>query len=177
MIIPYNNDHGSEQIKQNAYVHELVSAWQQFLDRNNWHDLIDGYPPIVNGCGKVYDLPNFLNRSNECFAIVDMRDIGWAEPHYHPDNDIEIYFILQGTGLVVIGKQERRVHAGDVIVIPPYLAHFTIPDKEYVIAVVNTPSYKPENYIVLKESNQAVAFDRAQFQRLVGDNRGINEIT
>lgn len=148
-------------------IKEIVSAWRCFLaSKNNWQELISGCPAIPSKCGLVYELPNFLNQADEGFAIVDMRELSFAEPHYHPDNDIEVYFVLQGTALVVVGKHELRVATGDVIVIPPNKAHFTIPDNNFVIAVVNTPPYTPEHHIVLTESNSLVDFNQDQFERL-----------
>lgn len=148
-------------------IQELVSAWQQFLLQHPWQELIKNRTPLRVGCGAVYELPNFLNRPNEDFAIVDMGAILYAEPHYHPENDYEIYFILQGTAIVVVGKVEHYVKAGEVVVIPPSKAHFTIPDAEYVIACVNTPPYNPEHYIKLAESNAVFEFDKEQFDRLL----------
>lgn len=148
-------------------IQELVSSWQQFLFQNPWHELIKNRTPLKVGCGTVYELPNFLNRPNEDFAIVDMRDILYAEPHYHPENDYEIYFVLQGTAIVVVGRFEHHVKRGDVIVISPNKAHFTIPDENYVLACVNTPPYNPEHFIVLTETNENFEFDKEQFDRLV----------
>lgn len=145
---------------------ELVSAWQQFLKDNPWQGLLGSCVPLHENCGTVYELTNFLNRPNENFAIVDMRVIPHAEPHYHPENDYEFYFVLQGTAIVVVGKEENHVKPGDVVVIPPNKAHFTIPDAEYVIACVNTPPYNPEHYIKLTESNTFFEFDKDQFDRL-----------
>jgi len=151
-------------------IQDLVYAWQQFLLEHPWQELIKNRAPLKVGCGTVYELPNYLNRPNEDFAIVDMGAIIYAEPHYHPENDYEIYFVLQGTAIVVVGKVEYHVKPGDVIVIPPNKAHFTIPDAEYVIACVNTPPYNPEHYIKLTESNAAFEFDKKQFDRLKNAN-------
>lgn len=152
---------------QDTHLNEVVSAWQHFLATTDWRSLLDGVTPIVTGCGMVYDLPNFLQRPNEGFAIVDMRQLWYAEPHYHPADNIEIYFVLQGTACVVVGTQEHHVKTGDVVIVPPLMAHFTIPDKQYVIAAINTPPFDPVNYIKVDESNEAVMFDKAQFLRLV----------
>lgn len=147
-------------------VKDIVTAWQAFIASKNWPELIKNIPPLTTGCGIVYELPNFLNRPNEDFAIVDMRTIPYAEPHYHPTGNIEIYFVLSGTALVVVGEKKQSVQSGDIIIIEPDTAHFTIPDNQYVIAVVNTPPYKPENYISLKESNPLVKFNQEQFNKL-----------
>lgn len=157
-------------ITQTNEIQNIVDTWQKFLNAHNWEDLVRDHAPIFASCGTIYELPNYLNRENECFAIVDMRNISFAEPHYHPDEDIEIYFVLQGTACVVVGGFEHHVKASDVVVIPPNKAHFTIPDQDYVIACVNTPPYKPEHFIVVTESDARVAFDHEQFDRLVHRN-------
>ncbi len=149
-------------------IDQLIHAWQKFLSNHTWQELTQNVDPIHGGCGPVYELPNYLNRENENLAIVDMRNIKVAEPHYHPHENIEVYFVLQGTARVIVGRNERFVQVGDVVIIPPNKAHFTFPDENYVIACVNTPPYKPENYIPLYETNEAVEFDREYFESMQG---------
>ncbi len=144
-------------------VQMLVDAWQDFFNESNWQELIKGYSPIYGNCGIVYDLPNFLNRLNEGLAIVDMRQLDAAEPHYHPD--LEVYFVLQGEALVVVGNERYSVKKGDVVAILPFKAHYTIPNEEFVIACINVPPYTPESYIQLTASNAAVDFDSKQFEK------------
>lgn len=147
----------------------LIAAWLIFLAQHTWQDLIKNCPPSSdNGCGIVYDfLPNPLNRKDESFAIVDMRKTAVAEPHYHPD--VEIYFVLQGKALVVIGHEKHHVGMGDVVVIPPYKAHYALPNNEFVIACVNTPPFTPDKYIPLTASNNAVEFDYDEFKQLTSN--------
>lgn len=148
-------------------IDKLIYEWQSFLSNHEWQELIQGFEPLYAPCGIIYELPNYLDRENENLAIVDMRNIKVAEPHYHPDEDVEIYFVLQGTARVIVGRNEYFVKAGDVVVIPPNKAHFTFPDAEYVIACVNTPPYKPEHHISLYETNETVEFDRELFERML----------
>ena len=112
----------------------------------------------------VYELANPLSRTTESFAIADMSNLAFAEPHYHPET--EIYFILQGSGLVVVGGQEQQVQKGSVVVIPSNIAHFTIPEKDLVMAV-NTPPFNAADYYLLAQDNAAVKFDKTQFERLI----------
>lgn len=156
----------STTIKNLTSAKECILAWQQFLKKNDWRKLIDGTTPIQSGCGSIYELLNFLNRPNESLAIADMRQLSFSEPHYHPNNNVEIFFVLQGSALVVVKTEQRLVHKNDVVIISPNTAHFTIPDDQFVIAVVNTPSYRPKNYIVLTKSNSTVGFDYEQFRKL-----------
>ena len=94
-----------------------------------------------------------------------MRSIHFCEPHYHPI-ETEIYFVLQGHGIVVVGGKEELVQKGSIIVTPPNTSHFTIAQKDLVLAVVNTPPFKSENYVALAQENKAVGFDKSQFNRL-----------
>ena len=152
---------------QHIQMHEIVKKWSNFLySINNWQILIKNIPPKECDCGLVYEIPNPIPAQNVSFAIADMRNLAFSEPHYHPET--EIYFILQGSGLVVVGGQEQRVQEGSVIIIPSNIAHFTIPEKDLVIAVLNTPPFKTENYYPLTQENAAVKFDIKQFERLIG---------
>lgn len=153
-------------------IQESVSAWSEFLKNQNWEQLIVGKNPEQCGCGLVYELPNYLGRAQESFAIADMRNIAFSEPHYHSAEVTEIYFILQGAGIVVVGDTEYTVKAGDVIVTPPLTTHYVIPDKECVLAVVNIPAFRIEDYHVVTETNPAVKFDKEQLVRLV-DKKGL----
>lgn len=151
----------------NTCIETIVIAWQNFFKTNDWKKLILNRKPHRSPCGLVYELPNFLHRSNEGLAIVDMQNISFAEPHYHPDHNVEIYFVMQGSGLVVVGKEDNHIKTGDVLVIPANKAHFTIPKKGFVIAAINTPPYNSSNYIPLTKSDLSVDFDYNYFKRLV----------
>lgn len=145
---------------------ELIAFWVSFLATHSWHDLIKNIEPKKVGCGIVYELPH-LSKPGQDFAIVDMREIAVAEPHYHINGETELYFVLQGTAVVVVGKQERHVQKGDVIVTLPHTTHFTISDKDFVLAVVSTPSVNMNNYVPIFESDATVGFDKEQYERLV----------
>jgi mannose-6-phosphate isomerase-like protein (cupin superfamily) len=147
-------------------VEEMISAWQVFLRTHPWETLIKDVTPKQTGCGPVYELPNYLERPDEGFAIADMRGLKVAEPHYHPDGNAEYYLILQGNGIVVIGGKEHRVEPGDALVIPPNTAHFTISDG-IVLAAINQPALQPGAYIAVDSSqdNPELHFDADQFRR------------
>jgi mannose-6-phosphate isomerase-like protein (cupin superfamily) len=150
-----------------AHMLALIAAWQPFFNTFNWQEIITNYPPKKCGCGLVYELPNFLDRPNESCAIADMRDLPFAEPHYHPE--LEIYFVLEGSATLVIGTTAYQVKKGDSIVIPPNKAHFTIPDSNFIIGVINTPPFNANNYVALTESNSQTEFDYQQFKELVNN--------
>jgi mannose-6-phosphate isomerase-like protein (cupin superfamily) len=154
----------SEYDKQ---MEEVVAAWRPYLDGiEDWQQVVKDIEPKPTGCGPVYELPNPIDRPNESFAIADMRELEIAEPHYHANGETEIYVVLQGLGTIVVGMKEQRIEKGSVIVTPPDTTHYTIPDSDLVLAVVNTPPFKPENYVVVKETDHDFGFDQEQLERL-----------
>lgn len=150
---------------------DRAEVWKQFLSKpeNHWQKLVGSHTPICSPCGTVYPLGNPFQKPDESFAIVDMRNITFAKPHYHPETDVEVYIVLQGSACVVVGYEEFQVKQGDALVIPPNTTHFTIPDNEFVLAVINTPPYKPEHNILVFKHDPSTSFDYEQFQRLTGN--------
>ncbi len=150
---------------------EVISAWKKYLSSaKDWQTLVEGVSAKETGCGPVYELENPIDRPNESFAIVDMRNIKVTEPHYHANNETEIYFGITGTGRVVVGGQESEISPGSVTTTPPNTAHFTFPKENLVIAAVNTPPFNSANYIALTKSEPAMKFDQEQFERLSESN-------
>lgn len=144
----------------------VVAAWESYVDTvSDWKVLVEGVTPKETDCGLVYELGDPIDRPGESLAIADMRELEVAEPHYHTGGETEIYFVLEGAGLVVVGGVETPVAEGSVVVTPPDTAHFTIPDG-LVLAVVNTPPFSADNYVALTDSDARVGFDREQYDRL-----------
>lgn len=143
----------------------IIEHWGKFLQHhNNWEKLIAGIQPKKTGCGLIYELGQPLDRPSEDLAIADMSGISHTQPHYHLET--EIYFVLQGRGVVVVGEKEETIQQGSIILVPPTIAHYTIPKDGLIIAVVATPPYNPRNTVPLYENNERVQFDFEQFIRL-----------
>ncbi len=134
----------------------------------DWQNVVEGVTPKATYCGPVYEPTSPLDRPDESFAIADMREIKVAEPHYHSGGETEIYFILTGSGVTVVGGEELQIKSGDVIVTPPQTAHFTIPKEDLVLIVINTPPFNPDNNIHVDDTNPEVKYDHEQFKKLVG---------
>ncbi len=147
-----------------THISHTISMWQDYAYSQDWRTIIKGIVPKECGCGLVYELPHPLNRATESFAIADMSNLAFSEPHYHLDT--EIYIILQGTGIVVVGGQEHSVSKDSIIVTPAHTAHFVIPEKDLVMAVINIPAFNIQNYITLTADNARVKFSQVQFERL-----------
>jgi quercetin dioxygenase-like cupin family protein len=150
---------------------EVMAAWQPYLDTiDDWEKLVEGLEPKPTGCGPVYELGQPLpERAPEEFAIADMRNVLVAEPHYHPNGEIEIYVVLSGLGKVIVSGKEIEVQKGSVVITPPDTTHYTVPKENLVLAVINSPSFNPANYVPIFESDSKVGFNKDQF---VGDVEG-----
>jgi mannose-6-phosphate isomerase-like protein (cupin superfamily) len=153
--------------KSTPKIEEVLAVWQPYVATiKDWQKLIEGVEAKQTYCGPVYEPASPISRPNESFAICDMREVKVAEPHYHANGETEIYFVLSGTGLTVVGGKELQIKAGDIIVTPPETAHFTIPKEDLVIVIINTPPFNPKNNIHVAESRAAISYDHEQFKKL-----------
>ncbi|HUD10405.1 MAG TPA: cupin domain-containing protein [Candidatus Saccharimonadales bacterium] len=147
-------------------IDEVVAAWKSYVDTlRDWQDIVKNTSPQVTGCGLVYEIPNPIQRLNESFAIADMRQLKVAEPHYH-NNETEIYIVIQGEGVSVVGHNEQKIGKDSVVITPPRTTHFTVPTDGLILAVINTPPFQRENYVSISETNAELQFDKSQFTRL-----------
>lgn len=150
-------------------IQDLVEAWQPYVDSvEDWQRLVEGVEPKATGCGPVYELDNPLNRTNESFAVADMRGIEFAQPHYHANGEVEVYFVLHGLGRVVVGNEVLQVEKGSVVVTPSGTTHYALPDAEQglVLAVVNTPPFELANNIDVSETDTVHGYDHELFRQL-----------
>jgi len=155
----YDTQHAPE-------IEEVVKAWQSYIaTMGKWQEVVDGIVPKETDCGPIYELDDSQARPHESFAISDMRDVRVAKPHYHT-GETEIYIVLSGSGLTVVGGEELRIHTGDVVITPPQTAHFTIPDHNLVMAVINTPPFNPANVMPLDTTHTEVKYDHDQYTKL-----------
>lgn len=162
--------YGRQAVCYDLTMDEIVQAWKAYTDKlTNWESLIEDVTPKQTHCGPVYEPPSPLPHRTETFAISDIRGVKVAEPHYHINGETEIYFVLQGSGLTVVGGKEIEVNKGSVVITPPNTAHFTIPKNDLVLVVINTPNFKAENVKDIHESDPNLGFDKGQYDRLTKD--------
>jgi len=151
---------------------EVQNVWGAFIANiEDWQQLVRDIVPKPSGCGPIYEFTEnpIAGRPNEDFCIADMRDLAITEPHYHPRDAYEVYFVIQGTGHLVVGDEvDRLVTAGDVVVMTPEHVHYTKPLGNLVIAVVNTPPFRPELYVPVGPAISDVAhyFDSTRYSEL-----------
>jgi mannose-6-phosphate isomerase-like protein (cupin superfamily) len=157
------------QALQGYNMQQRIQAWKEFLSKpeNHWQKLIVNQPVKNSNCGLVYELENFLQNPCEEFAIVDMCAIPFTEAHYHIHDEVEVYIVLHGKVCMVVGFEEKQISIGDAIITPSNTVHYVIPDNECVLAVINIPSFNPDNYVPMHKTDLAVSFDYEQFKRLV----------
>lgn len=142
---------------------QLIEIWNKYLNSMpDWKALVKNVEPKINGNGKIYELPNPIDRPQESFCIIEMRNIKVSEPHYHANNEHEVYIILEGSGSIIVGEKNISVTTGDVVEIPPMTAHYTISNK-LVFACINTPPFDMNNYIKLSVDDPAVKFNYENF--------------
>ncbi len=147
---------------------EIVREWKDYVDNlDNWELVVKDIEPKRTACGPVYEPPSPLPGRTETFAISDMRGVKVAYPHYHKNGETEIYFVIQGSGLTVVGGEEIPVKEGSVVITPPDTTHFTIPEKDLVMVVINTPSFNAENIVEPHETDPKTKFDKSQYNKQV----------
>ena len=148
----------------------IADAWMRAICLiEDWSQLVKNITPKITVCGPIYEIQNLIERPHEDIAIADMRQVAVALPHYHVQD--EIYFALQGSGLVVVGGEEIFIQKGSVVTIPSNTAHFTIPFDDLVLAVVCSPPYVNGCCMELTASNSAVKFSQDQFDELTSKYR------
>lgn len=160
----------SRRMAYDTEINQVVTAWQGYLETApDWRTIVENIEPKATGCGPVYDVPNPIERPNESFAISDMTGVKVAEPHYHANGETEIYIVLNGLGKTYVRDEVHELKPGVVVVTPPETTHFTIPEADLVMAVINTPPFSPHNVVDLHESNPAVGFDATQYKTLTAN--------
>lgn len=165
------SEEGKQKLKDKTYsrkMAEVVNFWKKhFAQNNSWEKLTEGVTPFQSGCGSVYVLPGLAERPNESLAIADMRQMPITHPHYH-NIETEIYFVLQGTGTVIVAGKEIQVKPGSIVVTQPGNAHFTVPSENHdlVMAVVNNPPFDINNFINVEKTNNEVGFNKEQYTAL-----------
>lgn len=159
---------GNKPTASSTEIDEVIAAWQAYTRKiTDWVKLVEGVVPKPTDCGPVYELPNPIDRPNESFAIADMRDLKYSQPHYHANGEFEIYIVLTGNGQIYVGGKKSELKPGFISVTPPQTTHFVTPAHDLVIAIFNTPHFNPNNVVGVSETNASVGFYKQQFNDLV----------
>jgi len=115
---------------------------------------IDQVPAFTTKDGS--EIRELLAHRNSDIALQSLAEarlpIGSATtPHFHPQTE-EIYYILSGTALMQIGRQQREVGPGDAIAIPPGAAHQITNTGDEVLKLLCccAPGYEDDDTVLLE---------------------------
>ncbi len=125
------------------------------------------------------------------FTLADFRFQVMTEAypsHYHGINTLEIHFIKKGSGTVIINNTEYKVNNNWFYVIPSFVSHTQIPDKnnpleKYSIYLLIDKTRGFENYLPLldryyigEDIYNTVAFFDLLLNEFQNKKFGYNEI-
>jgi mannose-6-phosphate isomerase-like protein (cupin superfamily) len=134
----------------------LVRAWGQYLTNVlDWRQLVRGVKPVSSSRGLQYEVRNPFRHYNERLTIVDMSELHLSEPHRYLD-ELEVYFVLQGTGKMVVGNEALALWPHGVVVVPPGALSIICSYGSLVLAVVHRPLPNPANYVRLSYDDSEV---------------------
>ncbi len=60
---------------------------------------------------------------NQCSLAEELLPPGATVPPHHHEVLEEIYYIIEGSGLMTVGEEQREVSAGDAVYIPRHHRH------------------------------------------------------
>jgi len=94
---------------------------------------------------ELLGLPTSALVRNQSLAEATLAPGRATERHYHRDSE-EIYFLLDGGGVLEIDGESREVGAGDAILIPPGARHTLRAGPEGVLLLCCcAPPYRHED--------------------------------
>lgn len=88
---------------------------------------------------------------NQSLAEARLKPGQSTAPHYHPKTE-EIYYILEGTGLMQIGPERREVGPGDAIAIVPGAKHqiTNTGNTELKLLCCCAPAYEDQDTVMVE---------------------------
>lgn len=112
-------------------------------------DRVDSF--ITADGSEIRELLAHRNSSirNQSLAEATLPPGEATQEHYHPKAE-EIYYILQGSGRLRIGAEERETGVGDAIAIPPGQKHklWNTGDTPLVLLCCCSPCYEHADTIM-----------------------------
>ncbi len=88
---------------------------------------------------------------NQSLAEAILPPGAATQEHYHPITE-EIYYLLEGTGLMRIEDEEREVKPGDAIAIPPGQRHTILNNGDIPLRFLCccAPAYEHEDTVLVE---------------------------
>ncbi len=157
--------------KQEAgQLQEPIAAWKTFYNHADYPTFMANVDALESGCGIIYELhgiPDLDAPHDGTACIVDMRKIaGATEPHVHYKTT-EVYYVLEGSGTIVIGEREYPVSQGDVITVPAGVGHYSVPSENFILGVVSFPFFDINDHVDLRTADEstrkAAKYDHSRY--------------
>lgn len=78
-----------------------------------------------------------------------------TDAHYHPKTE-EIYFLVQGEGVMHLGEDVFRVRTGDAVPIPPGTIHWIENDQELELKLLCccAPGYEHDDTVLVPKPSE-----------------------
>ena len=110
-------------------------------------------PFITKDTAEVREILNPRNSSLQNQSLAEARvAFGKATLEHYHSNSEEIYYILEGQGMMKIEEEIREIGSGDGIVIPPGKRHkiWNSGEGELVFLCCCSPAYTDEDTIMVE---------------------------
>lgn len=116
-------------------------------------NLNESTPFITKDGSQIRELLAHRNSSirNQSLAEARIAPGLTTTPHYHPRTE-EIYFIIAGTGKMMVNDHYRQVGPGDAIAIPPGAIHqiCNTGEEELRLLCCCAPGYEHDDTVLLQ---------------------------
>ncbi len=117
-------------------------------------------------CGAIKVLSTGADNQMGSLAIATIT--APTVPHYHKVIN-EFYFVLRGHGKLIVGGRMFPLASGALAIIPPNLAHYTIPEKRMEVAAFASPPWHEDDQFVLQINETAADYSAAYERALLVD--------
>lgn len=98
--------------------------------------------------------------STKCsLARISFKPGVFSRRHLHPEPTVEIFYVLEGSGVVEVSGATKRVAVGDTVYVPsgaPHQIGTPADSSGLVLLVTCTPAWEPTNTTWLSATNQVV---------------------
>ena len=112
------------------------------------HTSDDVEPYVTKDGSLIRELmhPNTHGNKNQSLAEATIKAGATTESHRHRTSE-EIYYIIEGTGIVIIYEEKIRVAVGSVILIPPDTPHciWNTSQADMKIICCSSPPYSHDD--------------------------------
>jgi mannose-6-phosphate isomerase-like protein (cupin superfamily) len=126
------------------------------------------FPEFMSGIGPGGEIAPIQDVCGNIFPVPFIREVGFSQaiaevtkpsiPHYHKLG-FETYYIISGSGRVMVGNVIHHVNPDCFIQIEPLTAHCIFPYDRMLIMVCNTPPWAADDQFILEETNPEVKYD------------------